>query len=296
MNDTKVPLEVVNPVQTSCERCIFADYEQAFVQVGCKLGRITKFLERGTTVKLKRMPDGAIVYLVQRTCMTCRTPEWAVTVPIHEQMKRVREEITLQVHVVVYSADGELEPILKTVAALATQSLKPKVVQIVLNCDKRPGLIVQAMNERYNVFERWFVTSQAKRVLPDSTTAAERQGRSVSIDLSIKDCKAPFYTTFNAGFEPHPEFISRIDHAISDELEQIVALIGDDQGNGDFVIINTHTELGGNEATELVHVAEPERDGPLIEGVVHKASFIANQQGTPHLVRKAEEVTCLTKQ
>lgn len=290
--------------RTTCEKCVFAlglDPDGAGVQTGCALDRVDKFLVKGTNISLKRLDDHRICYVIDRVCMTCRTEEWAKQQVIPGDCncigdalaKLVRKEIQLPLHCVVYADHDDEAAILKTVASLASQTVPPAVVQIILNYDRaRPGKLIQTLKTDYAGFPAWLVQTQVPSKDAEGYSLlhpyGQRHGRGRALDLAIDQCDKPYYATFNAGYEVEPDFIAGIDRHVNDELERFLLLQGDEHGNCDVVVRQMHVNVGGNRAAEMV-AEEEEGDGPTIEGVGQKIVFLCEKTGYDNLVRDVRE-------
>lgn len=267
-----------------CKGCVFAEYD-GLCQVGCNLGRIDKFRERGADVKVELTdtdaPDGGVsTYVIKdRVCLARRTEDSDVirTNRPNEWAKAVRKEIELRLEaVIVLNGGSSLEDLKMTVTSLEKQSLRPISTVIVINQDDVPALtVIWAM--RGSTLPEWRVRHIREREENGERVSLER-----ALDLSVDtEKRCLYYSVFHAGFEVPENFVSDIDRRLNDELEQFTMLMpideDDERNNGLTIQTYAHVKFGGNQP---VHVLDEKTEEPIayLPSIQGKIQYQAHQE------------------
>ena len=279
-------------VKSSCQNCVFAFTKghgpvDGETQTGCRLGRIEKFRERGTSVELKYDKWGSGFFIINRFCSANRNREWAAGLSEEQQERKVREEVALAAHVYVPVWSPTMDEIKTTLDSLTHQKPKPAAVEILVKGDKRPGKLILWLQHAYPDLN-WKVT-----VLTDEEATPD-----AAIDSAVPRCESMFYAVFNSGVAAPADFLQELDRLVNDELYAFALIPGDTEGNGRVVLKDMHLQLGGNEVCDMVE-ASPQmteeqlvNEPPLVsvEGIENKIRFLAEQLGAPQLIH--EEALC----
>lgn len=273
---------------TGCINCIFAEW-QGKRQVGCKLGRIEKFSERGEQFDTATSQDGREFYIIKnRICLMLCTEDWLARHPeVKDPAREVRKLTELKCDVLILvENEHTLEGIRKTVNALLQQEHKPEKITVVLLSDHiHPAKIrkvFQAAENKYFSF-KWQVAHIQER-----GPKGEKPSIEWAMDHVLNNCKTPFYSVFYAGFEPPTDFLLLIDKALNDELEKFCLLLPVDDWNGAFVQTMLHKKLRGN-APEVLEIND-EEDEVIGVSIMDKVHFISVKNNYPYMVRKVEEI------
>lgn len=213
---------------TACKRCVFAQYDRD-TQIGCVAGRIDLFKSKGYEV-IDAIDDDKEFWVIRDSkCMMGRTEEWAPYVkdPNQDLISLARKEISIKCVAIVYVDESTtLEDVITTQNALTIQNLPP--TQIVYL--HKAGVTTLRPSIYRKVYEN------VELLIPYRTEVIldESLGRQQCIELvrgQLKK-KTTHYVVFNAGFAPHTDFLYNLDYLINDQLEKIVAVLPDEQGNG----------------------------------------------------------------
>lgn len=232
--------------KTSCKGCCFLKENK------CELGRHEKFLKNRGEIVLE---DGFPV-INNRFCMAFRPLSWAKEKDNVEVA--VRNEILVSTHVFIYSPDWKVADITKTVKSLNKQLLRPGGVTIIgtrqnLKSEtviklSKYGNVVASVDPNYDCFQ--------------------------CLDAAIDSCKSYFYILMVAGSKLPSDFLANIDEKINDDLEQFVAIEGQD-GVVYGASLDIHKKYHGNK--DCVLVEENEQKEFLNSVLLEKINFSANR-------------------
>lgn len=104
----------MSKIKTSCEICIFRKNDENHNQVGCKLNRLQKFINRGEAEKYNNY------YHINRFCNTCRSTG---------TKEEILKEVEISYSVIVYGWNDYW----KTLKSLLYQTIKPKTVYVIFD-------------------------------------------------------------------------------------------------------------------------------------------------------------------
>tara|TARA_Y100001951_G_C11284807_1_gene267912 strand:+ start:301 stop:1188 length:888 start_codon:yes stop_codon:yes gene_type:complete len=255
--------------ETVCRNCIFAVYEEN-TQTSCELGRIQKFKDKGVVVDDCYDDQGNEFFVIRdRYCVFWRNEDWA---NVHKDpVFAVRRESKIKFKCIIYiSESNDMEDVEETLISVLEQDLQPKHVTFINNNSSIQPIGLKRLCNRFNI------SFSIEHINDKSLT------RGLCVNIAANKVNANFFgyiSVFDAGHIPIKDFYSKINTAIVDDLEQILAIEGD-EGNGDVYQTKAYKMTGGNLDTE------EEREELFID----KIKRISESQGCKHLVRNLEQV------
>jgi len=211
-------MEEVKQFESHCTKCVFALYVDDFsgphkIQKGCQLGRIKKFEEQGRT----RIEDNC--YIVEGICNTNRGDQWANSNNNSELIRKVKKETEINVDVVILSLKGDqknLEQKLeKTVFACVKQNdIKPR--HIILAVQNKDVKFKKLYNNISTSLQCYDVKFQLMQIADMDTDISK------CVDQTITKCQSQYTAVFDYNFDIEPNFISKFNYLINEELKRIV--------------------------------------------------------------------------
>lgn len=271
-------------MKTSCELCCFANFDEANVQTGCKLGRLERFKEMGVEVTLRQADNGRTAALIGRVCVAARKDEWGVGLSDEEKIAKVQKELTVSCHVYVPALEETPEQIEETLFSLVGQNPKPVAVEVVVHGRYRPGKLIRRLQEKFDDKLNWRLTV----VNADYTTTEE------AIDKSAPACKGVFYSIVRAGTQMPPTFMENLNRVVKEELLAFAVITGDVP----VFLRKYHELLGGNATVDMVE-GDPETmseeelaAAPTtpVTGLLNKLRFLTETVGIPNLIVEGESL------
>jgi hypothetical protein len=290
-------------IQTSCKQCIFAEWDayEPNRQVDCRINRLKKFAERGTTVKTVTDETDGVTHemIVGRICNMARKPEWAEGVDEKDWESLARHEVRATCEVQLFVHDGEEDKVallLPTIKSLNNQIVPPDHVVVVVNDSRvRENVlpIVKMFHKHGKNLPKWDVVGlQEKNPLTQQPFTLNE-----AKDSQLSQTEETWYAVFQPGFEVPETFFAKIDQAVNDELYQFSMLKPNKFGNGLVVSARLHNALGGNEPSEMVEgemseeaETTEEQLGPLVEGIENKINYLAEKMSGTKMVMPIEAV------
>ena len=272
-------------VVTSCAACCFADYEDK-TQVGCELGRIEKFQEKGT--KVIEAEDGEKeFYVVHRLCTSYREEDWAEY--WKDKEKRVKKEIAVRVNFIVpINEDDTLEGLQKTLLSIATQEEFEAVKVITMNNSNKDNFdIVHKLNEVFGSYAEqtsYLNKSEEGTTFVGGSMVEKSSDFWTLLEASFAFVVNGYYAVFNCGTEVPPDFLKTINHAINENLEQVLMIEPFDEGSYDGLTISCalHKYLSGSKDTTNFEISQP---------IDEKVRKVAKMQEFDNLIVKWEDLT-----
>jgi hypothetical protein len=270
----------IKAVHTSCKDCVFATYENK-TQVGCAFGRLDAYKRRfGKAAVAAAYDDDKEFFIVNGHA--CGAKRHCPPEPFNVQslVRHVRQELTAKVDFVVMVKPGD--DIIKTVESIKAQTVPAfSVVFLPESKDVSVPSLHMGMRE-VAAGMTWSVTSIKERAKDGSFPDRGRL-----LDLVTDKMKGHFYTVLSAGATVPPDFIEKIDRAVTDELATFM-VVRPEHGEGLTVAHGFHRSplVGGHRA---VYAGEGD-DEIILEGVEAKAEFMAHAHALPGLVVRRAEV------
>ena len=247
-------------VVTSCAACCFANYEGK-TQVGCELGRIEKFQEKGT--KVVEAEDGEReFYLVHRMCNCYREGDWAEY--WKHKKKRVLKENAVRVNFIVPINDGDtIEDLQKTLVSIATQDDFEAIKVITMNNSKHDNFdIIHKLHEIFGSYAEqtsYLNKSEEGTTFVGGIMVEKNQDFWTVLEAAFDYATNGFYTIVDAGSVVAPDLLKKINNAINIELNQILMIEPHDKDSysGLTVSCALHKYLSGSKDTTNFEISKP---------------------------------------
>jgi len=269
--------ELQKVTETCCLGCVFAEGEFRgdsekgtlhFIQehLGCSMSVLNEYRTQGEELQESIDKDNNEFYVVRgRVCPFYRPKYWELNPKdINDDIgTRVRKEVTLQPDIVIYFDDTmQSTDLLDTIEALKQSEIPPARLYIANNSNMRPSQIMLLMAE---CPFQW----RAETMLEGKCSIFR------SIDIATKKCTNIFVTYFEAGYKPQPDFFTKIDIALYDELDKFVCLEPlPDSING----------------LTVLRIFTKQADGNARSPIWEKAKKISEEQKCQYLVRPVTEI------
>jgi len=271
-------------VVTSCAACCFANYEGK-TQVGCELGRIEKFQEKGT--KVVEAEDGEReFYLVHRMCNCYREGDWAEY--WKHKKKRVLKENAVRVNFIVPINDGDtIEDLQKTLVSIATQDDFEAIKVITMNNSKHDNFdIIHKLHEVFGSYAEqtsYLNKSEEGTTFVGGIMVEKNQDFWTVLEAAFDYATNGFYTIVDAGSVVAPDLLKKINNAINIELNQILMIEPHDKDSysGLTVSCALHKYLSGSKDTTNFEISKP---------IYDKVKKIAQTQDFERLIVKWEDL------
>ena len=273
-------------VVTSCAACCFADYEGK-TQVGCELGRIEKFQEGGTRV-IEAEDGEKEFYVVHRMCNFYREEEWAEY--WKDKEKRVKKENAVRVSFIVpVNEDDTLEGLQKTLLSIAMQEEFEAVKVITMNnsTNKDNFDIIHKLHEVFGSYAEqtsYLNKSEEGTTFVGGSMVEKSADFWTLLEASFAFAVNGYYAVFNCGTEVSSDFLKRINHAINENLKQVLMIEPFDEGSHDGLTISCalHKYLSGSKDTSNFEISQP---------IDEKIRTISKTQGFDNLIIRWEDLT-----
>lgn len=292
-----VPAEVdgrvVMTMKTKCNGCVFAQDLTGIAgfrtQLDCRLGRIEKFRERGTTVSNELTEDTHYSFLVieGRACNALRYPEaWpeGANLSPEVQVTQVKKEISITAELLVLiTKKSTLEDVYKSVQDVYDMRYKPTVLHLINNSPiPTPDIINLVKSHPYNEEYMWRVHNMRKGGKNFGT-------KDECIEFVVHNVEARYYCVFDAGYHIPDNYLERINNALVEELERFSVLESDNYPNGIFVAadLHRHSVIAGN--AKVVYTHQESGEQITCNNVIDKVKFIAEADNKEYMVRNVKD-------
>ena len=255
--------------ETVCRDCAFAVYS-GNSQTGCDAGRLFKFKQALVQIDECYDEDGKEFYVIRdRYCVFWRSQEWKEE--RKDPLMSVVEESKIKFECIVYIDDTHnMEDVEITVKSILLQDLLPKSIIFVNNNYRIQPVGLKRMCNRQGMF------FSIEQINDNSLT------RGICVDVAARRTNTKshgYISIFDAGRKVPSEFFSKINGKIIEDLQQIIAIEGEN-GNGDVYQTKAYKMSGGN----INHENETE------DLFIEKIKRIAEKQECQHLVKTIAEV------
>ena len=272
-------------VVTSCAVCCFAEYEGK-TQVGCELGRIEKFQEKGT--KVVEAEDGEKeFYVIHRMCNCYREQDWAEY--WKNKKKRVLKENAVRVNFIVpINEDDTLEGLEKTLLSIATQEEFEAVKVITMNNSNKDNFdIVHKLHEVFGSYAEqtsYLNKSEEGTTFVGGSMVEKSSDFWTLLEASFAFVVNGYYSVFNCGTEVPLDFLKTINRAINENLEQVLMIEPFDESSHDGLTISCalHKYLSGSKDMTNFEISQP---------IDEKVRKVAKMQEFDSLIVKWEDLT-----
>lgn len=242
-------------LQTRCHGCIFAEFNND-VQIGCKLGRSSKFQQQGKTTR--KTLDNVEAYEISTVCNTYRDQEWADNSHQTENIdsndiKQLADSVLDFVQprvdfIIVEDSDDDLETVEKkfitTISSILTHTILPQSVVFVVNND---GLFTN-IRSVLDLIDSMLIDSGIDYQLVRNIEKPVEYFR--LLDVGVTKGKGLYYTHYDLGVEVPSNIISSLDHAINQNLWTVCYVEAQDN-HSEVVQGSLHKLVGGNEGSYI---------------------------------------------
>lgn len=235
-------------INTSCVDCCFAKFI-GDKQTGCEIGRIEKYKESSVNV-IEAYDDEKEFFVLETFCNCHRNEFWKESGIYHRPfyknpIDRVRDENKIRCGFnVLVNKKSSFDELKTTLESISDQeNITPSYI-IVTNCsDIDRSDIVGVLHEIFDDKDspekgvKFFYVHLMEENPTDSRC----------LDVSFSRAKNGYYALFKAGSKVPKNYLSKINHAINEELMRFVALEPEDGlFNGLFLNATTYKLLRGN--------------------------------------------------
>ena len=232
----------ISPMHTPCLGCAFMINEEQ-KQVGCQVGRIEKYQERGADVIDVYDDNGNEFFVINdRLCVYKRDKEWAKGVSKKQRVTEVERELRLKYHaMVIYDYKHDVEDLFKTMESIDSQN--------------NPPIVVTIINRRTNVAQKDLVKLLTAKDYKNiewrlqtffDNDATNRECTDLVIDNTKYEYKVLFYITFRSGFEVPLTVSDEIQKYVVQDMNNLAYAYPNKEENGEIVNINMHLKHAGN--------------------------------------------------
>lgn len=275
----------------ACKNCVFAKYD-GNTQVGCELGRTSKFKKLGALIEAK--DNNKEFFIVNgRICNAYRDKDWVEHIVKNHSMsaikKKLKSEIDVTVDLVIMiEKDYKVADLEHTLDSLKNIK-KPKQILVALNTDViHPYEVLKILREKENEIPPF-------KLIKIQEEGISREG---ACDILFKDVNSRFYSVFKAGATIPNDFFNAINTSINVIFDRFVILEPYEDGNGLTVLsdFHKHPNVMGNYEIEvnendLYDAKDEEEIKPLrLHNVVEKAIFYGKLYKQDYLIKKAEDI------
>jgi hypothetical protein len=157
-----------------------------------------------------------------RTCLYCRDHNWADYHKGNSLENVVREQAQLKINYLIYhDDDSSEEDAIKTIASLENQLLKPQSI-IILNNSK---------DEKISLIKDTLLKSKVKWII-ETFYDHRTQDKIIDYFLAKSNKKQSYYSIARSGYEYSPNYALIINDKIVNNLETILCVMPDKNGNG----------------------------------------------------------------
>lgn len=244
--------------KTSCKDCCFLSENK------CLLGRHEQFQKNNGIVK----EENGFPVIENRFCAAFRTKDWAEK--NDDKEVAVRNEILIRTHVYIYTVDWDCQKILKTVKSLNGQLLKPGGITFIGTKENFNNKVIPRLSKHGNIVTCLDLGYDAYKCL----------------DMAISSCQSYFLLLITAGSKLPKDFLANIDEKINNNLEQFVAI----EGNEEIIFgssIDIYNKYLGS--TDCVFVEEDKEKNFISVPIINKIKYFAHQHNEHSYIKTVKE-------
>jgi hypothetical protein len=267
-------------MDTACKDCVFAKWDGQ-VQTECKLNRLEGFRQHNDVVESYSEGDKTFYVIRKRICRMCRNKEWSNKQLFQQESTlaaAARKENILRLDVLIYVQGQRLDQLERTIDHLKTQSLQPCSITAIMNRSKVKPSQAAKLLRNYDDKLTWRV----EQIAPDE----KKYTREECTDIALRNCDGHFYVVIDAGISLPDSFLKDIDIAVNDKLEKF-SLLKDKTSKILVVQASIHKLLEGNKPCLIEEYSD---GGLLSETLVDKIEYLAEKQGTPHMIKDVGDI------
>ena len=263
-------------VQTMCDGCVFAEYEELdggrLSQTGCQAQRFDKLAKNGA--KILKVEDETeerdFVVIQDRVCNMLRGEEWEINARKKGERTNwsmyalARKEILVNCTILIYLGPNQsVKDAYMTAQEIQKQEVPATNTVIVNNAGIAPADFLREWKglqiTSSEILEipwhmEYIVEFQYQDFLDILADAPEdkkeelrERMRMRCIDLGVQKSKTIYYAFFNAGDSIPSNYLSDIDKALNDDLVRFLALDPKNKSHSGLLMqIAVHKRIGGN--------------------------------------------------
>ena len=221
LEESPTPVQIER-IHTVCKKCCFSIDEEK-TQVGCSLGMIDRFKSINPDCVVPAYDNEKEFFIINgRTCLYCRDHNWAEYHKGKSLENIVREQAQLKITYLVYHDDNSSEhDTIKTITSLENQLLQPQSIIIMNNSNNEKLSLVKAKLNKSKV--RWVIETFYDR---------RSQDQIVDYFIAKSQKKYSFFSVSRSGYEYHANYALMLNNRIVNNLETILCVMPDKDGNG----------------------------------------------------------------
>ena len=265
--DTEIPI-----TSTLCHNCVFAEYNNEDVQIGCKANRIEKYKQANIPVLELKAENKTGFVIKGKTCVYYRNKQmmdfYHKNKSVDDMLIKVKKQLLIPYHAIVFvRSTDSLKDVESRLSELENQKVKPKILTIVDRSHKHEdisGRLIMMCQENYS-FDHWRI--QRVQAIDQIDTDV--------IDLiydSTKQLKYMFYITLECSQKIPPTMSEEIHKSLHDDMKSFTILLPNSNNVGRGALKVAHAKHAGNSFAILLE------------------DKIRHYNDAPHLIKKVEEI------
>lgn len=227
---------------TSCKNCVFAKFSKNNNQIGCKVGRLKKFIKSGEAIASTKIEKESIFsekqkegyYFITRLCNYARSKEWAKRKKNLEE--EVKKECNIKCTAIIHHRQN-ISLLKNIVQSCINQKLKP-CLMVVLN--ENIGHKDQISDFFVNELEKSGIQWWCHNIINSEQNAFEYINA-----LMVRKIICGQYYIYINDVIPNTTLLD-IDYFINESLKQFMAIKPNSSGNGLVVPTKAHIYFNGH--------------------------------------------------
>jgi len=233
----------INPVHTSCGDCIFANYNQDNLQVGCVDNRIEKFKANGLEI-LEATDNERDFYIINgQKCNLKRTAKWARNankdITKNDLLQVAKEQNKIKFYLMLYIDNQHtIQNVKNMVANLLKNTYDGVKYTFVLNTNNILAAEVKSILKATNL-QNWRIETIYEKELPTNFKGTKRDR---AIDIAMKKVdKHQFTGVYDIDKSFHLQIFEKIDQLFNQHLQNILVV---ESGQGYFFYTSMYYFMG----------------------------------------------------
>jgi hypothetical protein len=194
-------------IKTSCKKCIFKTEDETGLQIGCKLGRLQKYVDKNQA----ELETSTNSYLINTLCRGCKANDQFSIDKTTPEIVRQEMEISS-----TFIIDGSTD-YWRFLKDILKQELMPKFVYVVIN---KAFTESEKYMEYLNYFKDAGSNLSIKRYYEEKTFLE-------CVDDILEKVNTQYYTILSPEEDLDPKYLKNIDIKINDNMEPLIAILSD---------------------------------------------------------------------
>tara|TARA_Y100000361_G_scaffold44103_1_gene38106 strand:- start:98 stop:910 length:813 start_codon:yes stop_codon:yes gene_type:complete len=214
--------EITNEINTSCKDCVFSTWEDDS-QIGCELGKIALYREKGTTIIEAFDDEDREFFVVKAWCSTYRDDLWKIAYSdknLHEQLD---QETYPKVSYAIIMDNLDKEGFQKTLDSIKKQAYPAK--RVIVTCTSPKDYISVLKHVKEELEELYGTNFRVHCTGKDMSFEAV-------LDDSFKIAVNGFYMGLKCGDEVPEDAIELLHYALNKKLKSIALVKNGDNLSG----------------------------------------------------------------